>query len=92
MPENQTVWKSDNQEVKKETFIQTVGGVEMGSQGEEDSRQSGRQLEDQVRWQLAKQVVPHLHADKPGGTNGERDRPHNPGFQHGEKKPQYPWL
>ena len=27
LPENPTVWKSDNQGVKKETFIQMVGGA-----------------------------------------------------------------
>ena len=26
-------------------------------------------------------VVPHVHADEPGGTTGEQDRPRNPGFQ-----------
>ena len=36
--------------------------------------------------------IPHVHADKLGGTTGEGDRPHNPGFQHGEIKPQNPWL
>ena len=30
---------------------------------------------------LVERVVPHFHADKPGGTTGERDRPRNPGFQ-----------
>ena len=38
-----------------------------------------------MRWQLADQAIPHLHADKPGGTTGEQDRPHNPGFQWGNK-------
>ena len=33
-------------------------------------------------------AVPHLTADKLGGTTGERDRPSNPGFQCGEIKPQ----
>ena len=31
---------------------------------------------------------PHLCGDKPGGTTGEQDRPHNPGLQLGEIKPQ----
>ena len=31
LTENRTVWKSDNQGDKDETFIQTIGGVEMGS-------------------------------------------------------------
>ena len=37
------MWKSDNQGVKEETFIQTdlVGGVEMGSWGGEDMWQGG---------------------------------------------------
>ena len=37
-------------------------------------------------------MVPHLHADKPGGTTGDRDKPHNPEFQHEEIKPQIFWL
>ena len=45
-----------------------------------------------ARWRLMDQVVPHLHADKLGGTIKEQDRPHNPGFQHSEKKPQNHWL
>ena len=51
-----------------------------------------RQLADQARWRLAEWVVPHLHADKPVGTTGERDRPHNPGFQCGKRKPETLWL
>ena len=35
-------------------------------------------------------AVPCLCADKLGG--GEQDKPHNPGFQHGEIKPQNPRL
>ena len=46
----------------------------------------------QVSWQLAERVVPHLFMDKPGGKTGERDRPHNPGFQRREIKPQNLWL
>ena len=41
-----------------------------------------------AKWLLADTVVPHSHIDKPGGTAGERNRPHNPGLQHGEIKPQ----
>ena len=44
--------------------------------------------EHTARWWLADQVVPHLHADKLGGTTGERDRPRNPGFQLRKRKPQ----
>ena len=35
---------------------------------------------------------PHSHVDKPGGTTGEQNKPHNPGFQDGEIKPQKLWL
>ena len=44
------------------------------------------------RQQLVDQAVPHLHADKPGGTTGEPDRLNNPGLQRGEIKPQNLWL
>ena len=46
------------------------------------------QLVDPERWQLMELAVPHSHADRPGGTTGEEDRPRNPGLQWGEKKPQ----
>ena len=42
LPENQTVWKSDSQGVKEETFIQTDGGVKTGSRGIEDAQQVSR--------------------------------------------------
>ena len=38
------------------------------------------------------QLVPHSWADKLGGTIGKRDRPQNPGFQHGKLKTQNPWM
>ena len=38
----------------------------------------------EVRRWLAERVVPHLRADKLGGTTGEQDRLHNPGFQVGK--------
>ena len=41
------------------------------------------------RW-IADWAVPHLPADKPGGTTGDRDKPRNPGFQCREIKPQKP--
>ena len=37
LPENQTVWKSDNQRVKKKHSSRLVGGAEMGSRGGEDA-------------------------------------------------------
>ena len=39
LTENRTVWKSDNQGDKEETFIHTGRRAETGSQGREDSRQ-----------------------------------------------------
>ena len=33
-------------------------------------------------------MVPHLRANKSGGTTGERDRPCNAGLKGGEIKPQ----
>ena len=50
------------------------------------------QLAEQERWQLVDWAVPHSLVDKLGGTTGERDRPHNPGFQNREIKPQNLWL
>ena len=43
------------------------------------------------RW-LADRAVPHSRADKLGGTTRNWVRPHNPGFQRGEIKPQSLWL
>ena len=73
LPENPTVWKSDNQGVKEETFTQTRRRVETSSQGGERGCVA--------RWRLVDQVVPHSCADKSGGTTGEQDRPCKPGFQ-----------
>ena len=77
--ENLTVWKSDNQGVKEEIFIQT------GRRGR-DGQLGWRGLT--ARQWLADGAVPHSSADKPGGTTGERDKPRNPGLQRGEIKPQ----
>ena len=49
---------------------------------------ASQQLEDPLRQGLTDWAVPHLCADKLGLTTGERNRPNNPGFQCGEKKPQ----
>ena len=75
------IGKSDNQGVKKETFthIRRRGG---------DGQPERRGIV--VRRQLVERTVPHWHADKLGGTTGERERLHNPGFQHREIKPQNP--
>ena len=79
--------ESKNQGDKEETFIQTG---RRGGDGQPGQRGlTARQwLVDWARHWLADQAVPHLRADKPGGTTGEQDRPHNPGFQRGEIKPQ----
>ena len=45
-----------------------------------------------VRQWLVDEAVPHLCVDKLGGTTGEQNRPCNPGFHHGEIKPQNLWL
>ena len=41
LPENQTVWKSDNHIFKEETFIQTGRRCGDSSQGREDRQQGG---------------------------------------------------
>ena len=65
MAENQTVWKSDNQGVKEETFIQT------GRRGRDHPQQgSGLHM---LRWGVVERVAPHSCADKVGGTTGERE-------------------
>ena len=70
MIENRTVWKSNNQGVKEETFIQTS---RRGRDGQSEWRgfTARQQLEDQAKWRLAELVVPHLCVDKLGGTTGE---------------------
>ena len=42
LPENRTVWKSDKQEVKEETFIQTGRRDGDGQPGQEDQWQGSR--------------------------------------------------
>ena len=69
MQENQTVWKSDNQEDKEETFIQTVRRSEDGQLGwRGPSASRWWWMVNQVRRRLVERVVPHLCADKLGGT------------------------
>ena len=75
------MWKSNNQGVKEETFIQT-------------SRRGG---DRQPRWrgcmarqQLVDWAVPYWHVDKMGGATGEQDRLHNPGFQRRQNKASGP--
>ena len=73
--ENQTAYKSDNQGVKKETFVQT------GRRGG-DGQPEWRRLAER-RW-LAERVVPHLHVDKPGGTTGSQTNPATQGSSVGK--------
>ena len=74
------MWKSNNQRVKEETFIQ------MDRRGR-DLQLAWRGLS--ARWRLVDQVVPHLCA-VPEGTTGEQDRPCKPGFQCRENKASKP--
>ena len=57
----------------------------MGCQAERAHDKAAARGPGQARWRLAEPAVPHLCADKPGGTTGEQDRPHNPGSQRGNK-------
>ena len=60
--ENRTVWKSNNQGDKEETFIQT-------SRRGRDGQPGWKGLA--ARWWLADPAAPHLRTDKPGGMAGE---------------------
>ena len=72
-------------ELKKKHSSRPVRGVEMGSRSGEDAQQgssscvlckaAGRSGEAMA----GRQAVPHLHADKLGGTTEDRDRPRHPG-------------
>ena len=79
-------------ELKKKHSSRLVGGAETGSRGEKDIWPRRGWRTGWERWQLAEQAVPHLRADKQGGTTRELDRPRNPGFQCREIKPQNLWL
>ena len=63
----------------KELIIQTGG---RGRDGQPGQRGLGGQGSG---WWTSGPTFP---LDKPGGTTGDRDRQSNPGFQHGEIKPQ----
>ena len=84
-------------ELKKKHSSRLVGGAEMGSWGGEDAWQGGGWLTGgwrmgQARWLLGDQMDPNSCTDKPGGTIGEQERLHNPGFQQREIKHQNLWL
>ena len=80
LPENWTVWKSNSQGVKENTFIQTGSRGRDGQLGREDS-QKRRWLEDWVGKDAA-------GGPSKAAAGGSSDRQHNPGLQHGEIKPQ----
>ena len=70
MPGNRSIWKSDNQGVKEEPFIQTGRRGRNGQQGEEDSWEDSG-----WRQQLANQVVPHcMQLNREEQLGSERDR------------------
>ena len=76
------MWKSNSQGVKEETFIQTGRRDRDGQPGVERECAARQQL-------VAGEVGSFTSAcRKRGGATGEQDRPHNPGFQCGEIKPQ----
>ena len=78
-------------ELNKKHSSRLVGGAETGSQGGEDVGQgSSHWWTGQARWWLVHQIVPYSRADKLGGTTGEQDKAHNPGFQHWENKASEP--
>ena len=84
LPENQNRSKSDNHGVKEKTFIQTG---RRGRDGQLGQRRPKARWNWRTRWAkqwLADWAVPHSCADKPEGTTGEQDRPHNPEFQRGK--------
>ena len=82
-------------EIKQKRSYRPVGGVETGSLKERTHSkaaagrlgQARRWLMDRARWQLADQVVPHLCADKLGGTLGS-ETDHAAQGSCGEVKPQ----
>ena len=61
-------------ELKKKHSSRTGGGAER------THSKTAAGGPGQARQWLADQAVPHLCVDKPRGTSGEQDRPHNPGF------------
>ena len=57
-----------------------------GGDGQLSGEDSLPRLEDQGgKAGLAEWAVPHPCVDKPGGTAGKQGKPHNPGFQRGNK-------
>ena len=61
-------------ELKKKHSSRLVGGRRQADRVERTHGKAAARELGQARWQLAEQVVPHLHAGKLGGTTGEQDR------------------
>ena len=72
MTETQTVWMSNNQGVKEETFSQTSRRGRDRKPGWRGhlSRHSWRTR--RARWKLTQQAVPHSLVDKQGGKLGSQ--------------------
>ena len=75
-------------ELKKKHSPRPVGELETGSQAERTGSKAAAGGPGWARRRLAEWAVPLSCADKPGGTTGDPDRPHNTGLQHREIKPQ----
>ena len=74
-------------ELKKKYSSRLIGGAEMGSRVERTHTKAVAGGPGWASRWLVDWVVPHSHADKPGGTTGEQDRLCNPGLQYREIKP-----
>ena len=85
LTENRTLWKSNNQGNKEETFTQQVGGAETGS------RQTGHtarwQLVDPARWRIVEGGRQSCSWQQ-GSSWQTRRQTGNPGLQLREIKPQ----
>ena len=60
-------------ELKKKHSFRLAVGVEMSSQGGEDSQQGGGWRTGVGEVVASKPAAPHLHVDKPGRTTGEQE-------------------
>ena len=89
LTENRTVWKSNNQGDKEETFIQTSRRGRDGQLGRR-GHTARRRLAEPARWQIVERGAGWAKLQLAGkaATGGPGDRPPNPEFQHGEIKPQ----
>ena len=90
MTENQTYGSPTTKELKKKHSLRLVGGAEMGSQGREDPWQGGGWRTEVGNSWPSRQS--HIFAQINQRNNWKQDRPCNPGFQHGKRKPPNFWL